>query len=223
MHYNSELLFRKYSLSYFNSGLKVLEIGPAGHPTAYQQVVNNSDIIWHTIDYPESVYIAGANQSLTYHISDPYNYPVQDNMYDIVLSGQVIEHIEDIWRWMSELKRIVKPGGYIITINPVSWPYHEAPIDCWRIFPNGIKVIAKNNGLEVVQNLFESLEEGIIKERFSNQVCIPGRSYNYINTERQVSLIIWWNRIISLIPLVKNALNVPLEVAYDTISILRKP
>ena len=38
---------------------------------------------------------------------------------------------------------IISPNGYIITINPVSWKYHEAPVDCWRIYPEGMKTINK--------------------------------------------------------------------------------
>lgn len=222
MHLNSELLFRKYALSFFKSGLKILEIGPAGHPTAYQKIINDSNLIWHTADFLDSTYIDGANTSLTYKISDPYNYPIEDGVYDIVLSGQVIEHVEDVWGWVAELKRIVKPGGYIITINPVSWPYHEAPIDCWRIFPMGIKNIAERNGLEIVLNTFESLEESIIKERFSAQGCLPGRSYNYINSERKIKFIINWNKLINSSSFLRNNFHIPLEVSYDTISVLRK-
>ncbi len=53
-----------------------------------------------------------------------------------------------------ELSRVVRPGGYIVTVNPVSWPYHEAPIDCWRVFPDGMQALLDDAGLEMVVNSF---------------------------------------------------------------------
>lgn len=222
MHLNSSLLFKKYALGFLNNNSRILEVGPAGNPSAYKRLADNPNLIWHTIDFSESVFIEGANNALTYQITDPYRYPVESDSYDVVLSGQVIEHIEDVWKWVIELKRIVKPGGYIITINPVSWPYHEAPIDCWRIFPMGIKNIAERSDLEIVLNTFESLEESIIKEKFPAQNCLPGRSFNYVNSERKIKFIINWNRLINFSSFLRNYFHIPLEVSYDTISVLRK-
>jgi ubiquinone/menaquinone biosynthesis C-methylase UbiE len=222
MHLNSKLLFQKYAVPYFKNNLKVLEIGPAGYPSAYQQVINNPSITWDTVDFADTTFIDNAVSNLSYKISDPYVFPIEDNVYDIVLSGQVIEHVEKIWEWLKEIKRVVKPDGLILTINPVSWPYHEAPIDCWRIFPNGIKALADENNLSVELNLFESLEEEYLKSIFQGQVCIPGKSYNYENSEKKINLILKWNKIMHKIPKVKNYFTIPIEVSVDTISILKK-
>ena len=42
---------------------------------------------------------------------------------------------------MKEVARVVKPDGLVITIAPVSWPYHAAPIDCWRVYPAGLNAL----------------------------------------------------------------------------------
>ncbi len=149
MHLNSELLFRKYLLPYFKDNLKVLEIGPSCGPSSYQSILNNILIEWHTIDFETSSFIGSSVQNLTYKLKSPYIFPIEDELYDIVLSGQVIEHVEKPWIWIKELKRITKPGGYIITINPVSWPYHEAPVDCWRIYPSGIRALAEETDYQL--------------------------------------------------------------------------
>ncbi len=222
MHLNSELLFRKYALPYFKSGLRILELGPAGHPSSYQKVVNDNSITWHTIDFPESKFIINAVSNLTYTISDPYAFPVEDNQYDIVLSGQVIEHVQQVWVWMKELKRVLKKGGYIVTINPVSWPYHEAPIDCWRIFPSGIEAIAKESGLKVQLCFFESLEINNILKVDPKAKFIPGEAYNYRKTTSHLRQIIQWNKIVRKVPYLKKIAEVPIEVSYDTISVLKK-
>jgi SAM-dependent methyltransferase len=222
MHLNSELLFRKYLLSYFTDNLKVLEIGPTFGQSSYQNIVNNFLIEWHTIDFETSQFIGSSVKSLTYKLKSPYSFPIKDELYDIVLSGQVIEHVAKPWIWLKELKRITKPGGYIITINPVSWPYHEAPIDCWRIYPSGIAALAEETGLLVELCLFDSLEKGQILTRDSFSKFIPGKSYNYTSDSKNIVITIRWNKFIRHIPFLKKFLNMPIEVAFDCISILRK-
>ena len=168
MHLNSELLFRKYASPVFSDKQHVLEIGPTGFPSVYQRIVEKDSIKWDTVDFADTKYIGSANQFLTYPINDPYSFPIGNDKYDIVLSGQVIEHVEKIWLWLKELKRVTKNGGLIIIINPVSWPFHEAPLDCWRIFPSGIKALADEAGLEIILSLFESLEKEELGEKDSS-------------------------------------------------------
>jgi len=223
MHLNSELLFKKYQGDFFKPGIKVLEIGPSGIPSAYSQIVNDPSIQWDTIDFESSVYIDSSTSKLTFTIDDPYRFPIPENTYDIVLSGQVIEHVQEIWKWMGELKRIVKNNGIIFTINPVSWPFHEAPLDCWRIFPSGIEAIAKYSQLEVVTCLFESEEKNQLLVKDKKITTIPGRSNNYANTPIKINRILKWNRLLEYFPKMVHDLKIPLEVSYDTISILRKP
>ncbi len=46
-----------------------------------------------------------------------------ENEFDMVLGIEVIEHIENPWRFIRDLKEMVKPGGYILisTPNVTSW------------------------------------------------------------------------------------------------------
>jgi hypothetical protein len=130
-----------------------------------------------------------------------------------------MEHVKKIWVWLDELKRLAKKGGKIILINPVSWPYHEFPVDCWRIFPDGMKALAEYSQLEVLHSEFESLEaEHFVKTRTPT---VPGQSYTYFDLRKRILLINTWNSIIHYIPIVKK-LKVSVEVAYDTITVYRK-
>ena len=213
MHLNSELLFKKHALSFFSDDLKVLEIGPSGVPTQYQKIVNNKSIQWDTLELYETY------PGITYVSQKQYEYPISDNEYDIIVSGQVMEHVRMIWVWLKELKRLVKSGGKIILINPISWPYHEFPVDCWRIFPEGMRALAEYADLEVIHSQFESVEA----EAFANTKTptVPGQSYTFLDLRRRIKLIKAWNYSIHYLPVV-NKLKVPVEVAYDTITIYRK-
>jgi SAM-dependent methyltransferase len=151
VHLNSKLLFQKYALPYFSDGMRVLEIGPDGSPSTYQKLVNKPGITWHTIDMFDS-------PQLTYRNRDEYCFPIEAASYDLVLSAQVIEHVRKIWKWMAEVSRVCRPGGTIITINPVSFRYHEAPIDCWRIYPDGMKALYDEAEIDMVHSTAEALE-----------------------------------------------------------------
>ena len=78
--------------------------------------------------------------------NDPYSYPIPDNTYDVVISGQVIEHVEDIHRWIKEVARVTKVGGLVCVTGPNTWGEHRHPVDCWRIFPDGLKWLMETIG-----------------------------------------------------------------------------
>ena len=122
IHLNSILLFIKYALKFFKDEIKVLEIGPDEIPSSYRKKVKIKSIVWDTIDL-------NPNYNTTFLAKNEYQFPIEDNSYDIILSGQVIEHVRKIWIWIKELSRICKVGGHIITINPISYPCHEAQVD----------------------------------------------------------------------------------------------
>ncbi len=44
--------------------------------------------------------------------------PVQDNGFDVVWSSEVIEHVADTARWLSEIRRVLRPGGRLLLTTP---------------------------------------------------------------------------------------------------------
>ncbi len=203
MHTNSKLLFEKYAKPHFRSGLRVLEIGPDSIPSTYKTIIGDNSLLWDTLDVHQ-------NQNLTYSAAAEYNYPISDNYYDIVISGQVLEHVRKVWVWIKELGRVCKPGGLVITINPVSYPYHVTPVivDCYRIFPDGMKALYQEAGLSVIMSVFESLEY----PNYRNY--IPGCS---LDSRRTLRGRIWRALNLSL-----GKVGWPVERAYDTITIGEK-
>lgn len=220
MHFNSKLIFQKYALEYFKDNYKVLEIGPSGYPSAYLRIVNNNTIQWSTLDIGESYIDNGETNPLHISTLDEYNYPINEGTYDIVLAGQVMEHVKSIWKWIDELKRITKKEGYIILISPISWSYHEAPVDCWRIYPEGMKALMSEKGLKIEKNLFESLE----KEKYlKDNNTIPGNSYFDLegNLFSEMKIKSRFNRILTRIPYLRR-FTYSIPVAYDNICIVQK-
>lgn len=152
MHPNCMLLFETYAKQFFKNDMRILEIGPSACPSPFQERVNNTTIDWQTLDM-----VNGRN--VTYVADNEYKFLIPDNTFDIVISANVIEHVKKVWVWIKELARVCKIGGYVITIAPVSWGFHKAPLDCWRIYPDGMRALYEEAGLKVELCKFETLEK----------------------------------------------------------------
>ncbi len=55
--------------------------------------------------------------------SEPFPYP--DQFFDFIVANQVIEHTKDIFWIYSEISRVLKPEGYIITGVPNLASFHN--------------------------------------------------------------------------------------------------
>lgn len=199
MHRNSWLIFERYANGSIRPGDRVLEIGPGTVPSVYRQHTRVDVACWDTLDFAGSA-------ALTYELEDPYRFPIDDDSYDVVLSGQVIEHIPRIWTWMREVARVTRPGGTVITVAPVSWPYHEAPLDCWRIYPDGLKALYEDSGLSVELAHWGSVELEPLMQHLPKRLRRRGL----------------WQRLSGSILLFSKLTRTRQQGAYDTIVIGRK-
>jgi SAM-dependent methyltransferase len=78
----------------------------------------------------------------------PYRLPFRSNSIDVILSGQVFEHIPFFWATMLEVSRVLRRGGLMILTVP-SRGHEHTPVDCWRCYPDGVRAMAAFAGLEV--------------------------------------------------------------------------
>ena len=76
---------------------------------------------------------------------------IKDNSFDLVISGQALEHCEFFWLVFEQIKRILKPGRLAFIIAPSSGPEHKYPVDCWRFYPDGMRAICKYTGLKLLK------------------------------------------------------------------------
>jgi SAM-dependent methyltransferase len=44
--------------------------------------------------------------------------PLGDGEFDVVFSSEVIEHVADTARWLSEVRRVLRPGGRLLVTTP---------------------------------------------------------------------------------------------------------
>lgn len=75
--------------------------------------------------------------------------PFGSATFDTVLCTSVLEHVHDAEAVVSEIARILKPGGRLIITIPFLYPTHEAPYDFWRTTHWGLRSVLTRHGLEV--------------------------------------------------------------------------
>ncbi len=203
MHLNSLLLFKKRILPLIQKGHRVLEIGPDRVPSTLQGLVDVPDLTWETIDM-------AARPGVTHLATNEYSFPIPEGSFDLVIAVQVIEHVKKIWRWVPELARVCKPGGHLALISPISWPYHEAPVDCWRIYPEGMRALLDDSGLHPVISVEESLEREQFPELAGYRRMYPGVSCSNMRLSGRLKNI------------ARRITFAPIPFANDLITIARK-
>ena len=71
---------------------------------------------------------------------DIHDLKFEDSSFDAVVCWSILEHIPYPQKAISELRRVLKPGGAIWVQSPFIYPYHEGPKDYWRISPDGLRI-----------------------------------------------------------------------------------
>ena len=65
-------------------------------------------------------------------ISNGGALPFHANTLDVVVAQEVLEHVEDPFRLVADILRVLKPGGVFYCQVPFVIGYHPGPTDFWR-------------------------------------------------------------------------------------------
>ncbi|MGA2912008.1 MAG: methyltransferase domain-containing protein [Methanoregula sp.] len=140
-----EKFVETYLTSKKSEKLIILDIGSLDVNGSYKGLFTNPGWKYCGID-------SSPGKNVDIVLSDPYSWKnIPSNYADVIISGQSFEHIEYIWLTMKEISRVLKPQGLACIIAPSSGPEHKYPMDCWRIYPDGFKALAKYSDLEIVE------------------------------------------------------------------------
>lgn len=83
-------------------------------------------------------------------ISDLSSLAFKDECFDVVLNTQVLEHVQQPDMVLSELFRVLRPGGALYLSVPQGDPEHEVPYDYYRFTSFGMRYLLEKAGLEVI-------------------------------------------------------------------------
>lgn len=125
--------------------LEILDLGSCDVNGSYKQFFASPNWRYIGVDMAP-----GKNVDVV--LSDTYDWKeFGSSSIDVLVSGQVFEHVEYFWLTMLEIKRVLKPGGLCCIIAPSGGYEHRYPVDCWRFYPDGVKALARYAGLDVLK------------------------------------------------------------------------
>jgi len=144
MHESTYREMEKFSDLLPMSPLSIADVGSMDVNGTYKPIFGKPGWTYTGLDI-------SAGKNVDRVLAAPYQWSnVADEEFDVVISGQALEHTEYPWIFAKELARIVKKGGYVCVIAPYQWEFHEYPIDCYRFFPDGMRAILGQAALKVI-------------------------------------------------------------------------
>ncbi|MGX1740434.1 methyltransferase domain-containing protein [Bosea sp. NPDC055353] len=84
---------------------------------------------------------------------EPYRIPLSTASVDVVISGQVFEHVPFFWVTFMEMARILRPNGYIFLTAPSRGHVHASKqeFDCWRFYPDSMRALGAFANLDLLE------------------------------------------------------------------------
>lgn len=82
-------------------------------------------------------------------VADGARLPFPAATFDSVLTTQVLEHVPEPLAVLSEVARVLRPGGVALVTVPLNSGIHMAPHDYMRFTEFGLRHLAARAGLEV--------------------------------------------------------------------------
>jgi len=185
MHKSSLDKMEKFIIDHLdkNKKLRILDIGSQdvsqeGYYGSYKHLFSCDNWEYTGVDLCD-----GANVDIV--LKDVYRWnEFSSNTFDVIISGQAIEHIEFFWVTMYEISRVLKSDGLCCIIGPSGGYEHRYPVDCWRFYPDGLKAVAIYAKLEPIEvyTQWDSLGYDDGSDNWHDSVLIAKKQkYTFIN------------------------------------------
>jgi SAM-dependent methyltransferase len=122
-----------------SAGQRAVDFGCGSQP--YRPIFDSRGLTYTGVDF--------ANADVRIDASGRVELP--DASADLVLSFQVLEHVSDVARYLSEARRILRRDGWLILSTHGTWLYHPHPEDHRRWTRAGLVA-------ELAQHEFETTQ-----------------------------------------------------------------
>jgi len=146
MHESSMTLMRNFAEANVDliEGSKILEVGSQNINGTYRGLFRKA------ASYVGIDVLAGKDVDII--LKDPYKYPFEDEHFDLIISGNTLEHCRHPWLAIKEMYRVLRIGGKMCHTTPWRFHIHKdagCPYDCWRILPDGMHVLYESVRMKV--------------------------------------------------------------------------
>jgi SAM-dependent methyltransferase len=71
-------------------------------------------------------------------VGDAHNLPFRANAFSMILSTEMLEHVQEPQRVIDEIQRILKPEGKLVLTTRFIFPLHDTPNDFYRFTQYGL-------------------------------------------------------------------------------------
>lgn len=126
-----------------NSGATLIDLGCGNMP--YREFLSDRVHRYTGVDLP------GNPRAESFVNLETSRCDLPDGAGDIVLSVQVLEHVESPQGYLGEARRLLKDDGILILSTHGQWMYHPDPVDHWRWTSTGLKLELRRAGFEVTE------------------------------------------------------------------------
>lgn len=147
MHENSMILMKEFVDQYVPESVVVLDIGSADINGTYRSL------------FPNRKYI-GVDLTLGLNVDVIINSKEWNELkdVDVVISGQTLEHVADIPKFLNTLFNVLKNDGLICMIAPSAGPAHEFPIWVGHFSKSKMSKIMTDAGFEIISCISSDVE-----------------------------------------------------------------
>lgn len=121
----------------------------AGNEAAYYRDQANIQEM-HGFEIAEAPLANARKLGLQTHvwISGENPCPIENDFFDVVIAGDLIEHLVDTDAFVKELRRITRPGGYLILTTPnLAWWWSRLRLVTGKV-PHGIGSVSFNHAMD---------------------------------------------------------------------------
>jgi len=124
------------------AGARVLDAGAGDAP--YRPLFSHTTYSTH--DWSASPH-AGAREADI--VADLKDLPVDAESFDLVLCTEVLEHVAEPSAALTEILRVLAPGGRLVATVPFVVELHEEPHDHYRYTSHGLRGLLERAGFDV--------------------------------------------------------------------------
>lgn len=129
--FGSFLVYHSVGLDYLSSNQAVARAA-AKEPRLRVLVLGCGSLRFDPIEGVEYVYTDVAFGPLAAVICDAHDLPFEDASVDMVVAVAIMEHVVDPPRCADEIRRVLRPGGYVYAATPFMQPVHMGAYDFTR-------------------------------------------------------------------------------------------
>lgn len=128
---------------------KVLDLGGGGGQ--YKQYLSTEGDLYVILEVDYDSYLVQKNIGRhNYVIGDGHSNLFCEESFNVISLFEVLEHVRNPFQIFANCARWLKPGGLVVLSAPQYWHCHGWPHDYYRYTIYGLKELANNAGLQVI-------------------------------------------------------------------------